>query len=72
MRHQHDTLGFVERSFECGEFGHIIRNYSYLHKLKAKVDVPREQNYQKRPVSSKQDPRLMKERGRNINASKLR
>ncbi|KAJ0887609.1 putative transcription factor interactor and regulator CCHC(Zn) family [Helianthus annuus] len=54
-RHQHDTSGFIERRscFECGEIGHIIRNCPYLHKLKAKVDIPREQNYQKRSVSPK-------------------
>ncbi|KAJ0535009.1 putative transcription factor interactor and regulator CCHC(Zn) family [Helianthus annuus] len=60
----HGTSGFVERRscFECGEIGHIIRNCPYLHKLKAKVDDPCERNYQKRSVSAKQDPCLVRER----------
>ncbi|KAJ0886707.1 putative transcription factor interactor and regulator CCHC(Zn) family [Helianthus annuus] len=46
-RRSHDTSGIVERRscFECGTIGHIIRNYPYLHKLKANVDDPREQNH---------------------------
>ena len=46
-KQSHDTSGFVERRscFECGTIGHIIRNCPYLHKLKAKVDDPREQNH---------------------------
>ncbi|MFS8006921.1 hypothetical protein Hanom_Chr14g01254891 [Helianthus anomalus] len=40
--HQNDSSGFVEliSYFECGEFGQMIRNCPYLHKLKAKADVP--------------------------------
>ncbi|KAJ0796979.1 putative transcription factor interactor and regulator CCHC(Zn) family [Helianthus annuus] len=46
-RRSHDASGIVERRycFECGTIGHIIRNCPYLHKLKAKVDDPREQNH---------------------------
>ncbi|MFS7928191.1 putative transcription factor interactor and regulator CCHC(Zn) family [Helianthus anomalus] len=63
-RHSHDASGFVEQSscFECGEIGHIIRNYPYLHKQKGKVDDPHDQIDRKRSVSSKLDPRLVKER----------
>ncbi|KAJ0765751.1 putative transcription factor interactor and regulator CCHC(Zn) family [Helianthus annuus] len=45
--HQHVSPRFVERRmcFECGTIGHIIRNCPYLHKLKEKVDDPREQNH---------------------------
>ncbi|KAJ0928017.1 putative transcription factor interactor and regulator CCHC(Zn) family [Helianthus annuus] len=45
--HQHVSPRLVERRmcFECGTIGHIIRNCPYLHKLKAKVEDPREQNH---------------------------
>ncbi|KAJ0592424.1 putative transcription factor interactor and regulator CCHC(Zn) family [Helianthus annuus] len=45
--HQHVSPRIVERRycFECGTIGHIIRNCPYLHKLKAKVDDPREQHH---------------------------
>ncbi|MFS8025057.1 putative transcription factor interactor and regulator CCHC(Zn) family [Helianthus anomalus] len=62
-RHHHDTSVFVERRscFDCGKLGNIIRNCPYVHTLKAKADVSREQKYQKRSISPKQDPRIVKE-----------
>ncbi|KAJ0786924.1 putative transcription factor interactor and regulator CCHC(Zn) family [Helianthus annuus] len=63
-RRSHDSSGFVERRscFECGTIGHIIRNCPYLHKQKGKVDDPRGKTDRKPTVSTKQDPRLVKER----------
>ncbi|KAJ0877935.1 putative transcription factor interactor and regulator CCHC(Zn) family [Helianthus annuus] len=63
-RRSHDSSGFVERRscFECGTIGHIIRNCPYLHKQKGKVDDPRGKTDRKPSVSTKQDPRLVKER----------
>ena len=60
----YDTPRFVERRscFECCEYGHIIKNCPYLTKRKSKVDAPHGNNYHKRSVSPKQDPRLVKQR----------
>ncbi|MFS7975952.1 putative transcription factor interactor and regulator CCHC(Zn) family [Helianthus anomalus] len=66
--HQHVAPRFVERRtcFECGTVGHIVRYCPYLQKLKSKTSAPQEINYQKRPVSPKQDPRVLKEREKKL------
>ncbi|MFS7927556.1 hypothetical protein Hanom_Chr04g00310551 [Helianthus anomalus] len=48
--------------FECGENAHIVRNFPYLTKGKAKVDAPRGNNYHNRTGSRKRDPHFVKQR----------
>ncbi|KAJ0434470.1 putative transcription factor interactor and regulator CCHC(Zn) family [Helianthus annuus] len=62
--YSYDTPRFVERRscFECCEYGHIIKNCPYLTKRKSNIDAPHGNNYHKRSVSLKQDPRLVKQR----------
>ncbi|MFS7896944.1 putative transcription factor interactor and regulator CCHC(Zn) family [Helianthus anomalus] len=59
--YNYDTPRFVERRscFECGEYGHIVKNCPYLTKGKAKIDAPHGNGYHTKPVSPKQDPRLL-------------
>ena len=61
---QREFPRFVERRscFECGEYGHIVRYCPHLQKSKSMMTAPRESNYQKRPISQKQDPRVLNER----------
>ncbi|KAJ0556603.1 putative transcription factor interactor and regulator CCHC(Zn) family [Helianthus annuus] len=67
-RRSHDASEIVERRscFECGTIGHIIRNCPYLHKLKAKVDVPREQNHAAQE-NGKGKQSKNKKKGRKLN-----
>ncbi|KAF5821233.1 putative transcription factor interactor and regulator CCHC(Zn) family [Helianthus annuus] len=66
--HQHVSPKFVERRtcFECGTVGHIVRYCPHVQKLKSKTSAPQEIDYQKRSVSPKQDPRVLKEREKKL------
>ncbi|MFS7950963.1 putative transcription factor interactor and regulator CCHC(Zn) family [Helianthus anomalus] len=59
------NMNFVKQRrscFECGEYGHIVKNCPYLTKGKGKVDAPYENLYRSRSVSPKQDFQFQKER----------